>query len=154
VGRVSPIAPPATRHYLRIWTRRDRRREFGLRRRWTWQVAHKVYLVSVTPLTGDPILVDKMKSSGKVELLTEYSTKRIIGQRVVEGVEIQGLDDKTPRRLDVQGVFIEIGLLPNSDLVVDTSMSTRPRDPRRLCVPDGNCRVFAAGDVTDVPSSR
>ncbi|MBN2224018.1 MAG: FAD-dependent oxidoreductase [Deltaproteobacteria bacterium] len=115
-------------------------------------VARKVYLISITPLTGDPILVDKLKSSGKVEVFTEYSTNRIIGQQVVEGIEIQGLDEKKTRRLDVQGVFIEIGLLPNSDLVVDTLNVNKTGE----ILVDCECRtgisgVFAAGDVTDVP---
>ena len=43
------------------------------------KVARKVYLVSSTPLTGDPILVDKVKSSDKVEVFTEHVTKKIIG---------------------------------------------------------------------------
>jgi alkyl hydroperoxide reductase subunit F len=116
------------------------------------KVARKVYLVSNTPLTGDAILVDKVKSSDKVEIFTEYATKKIIGERVVEGMEIQGLDDKTSKRLDVQGVFIEIGLLPNSDLVVDTLNVNKTGE----ILIDCECRtgitgVFAAGDVTDVP---
>ena len=70
----------------------------------------------------------------------------------MEGIEIQGLDDKTSRRLDVQGVFIEIGLLPNSDLVVDTLNVNKTGE----ILIDCECRtgipgVFAAGDVTDVP---
>jgi alkyl hydroperoxide reductase subunit F len=116
------------------------------------KVARKVYLVSTTPLTGDPILVDKVRSSGTVEVFTEHSTHRIIGGQSVEGIEIQGSDDKGPRRLDVQGVFIEIGLLPNSDLVVDTINVNRTGEIMIDC----SCRtgiagVFAAGDVTDVP---
>jgi alkyl hydroperoxide reductase subunit F len=116
------------------------------------KVARKVYLISITPLTGDPILVDKVKASDKVEIFTEYATKRIIGDRVVEGIEIQGLDEKAPKRLDVQGVFIEIGLLPNSDLVVDTLNVNKTGE----ILIDCECRtgiagVFAAGDVTDVP---
>jgi alkyl hydroperoxide reductase subunit F len=116
------------------------------------KVAQKVYLISLTPLTGDPILIDKVRSSGRVEVVTEHSTNRIIGTKVVEGIEIQGLDDKKPKRLDVQGVFIEIGLLPNSDLVVDTLNVNRTGE----IIIDCSCRtgmagVFAAGDVTDVP---
>ena len=116
------------------------------------KVAHKVYVVSLTPLTGDPILIDKVKSSDNVEILTEYTTNKVIGAQVVEGIEIASLDDKAPRRLDVQGVFIEIGLLPNSDLVVDTLNVNRTGEIMIDC----SCRtgiagVFAAGDVTDVP---
>jgi NADH-dependent peroxiredoxin subunit F len=116
------------------------------------KVARKVYLVSITPLTGDPILVGKVKSSGKIEVFIEHSTQKIVGERVVEGVEIQGLDNKTSKLLPVQGVFIEIGLLPNSDLVVDT---LNVNGAGEILI-DCGCRtgiagIFAAGDVTDVP---
>jgi alkyl hydroperoxide reductase subunit F len=116
------------------------------------KVATKVYLVSLTKLTGDPILIDKVSSSDKVEILTEYTTQKIVGERVVEGIEVRPLDKGEVRRLDVQGVFIEIGLLPNSDLVIDTLFVNKIGE---ISV-DRECRtgmagVFAAGDVTNVP---
>jgi alkyl hydroperoxide reductase subunit F len=115
-------------------------------------VANKVYLISITPLTGDPILVDKLKASGKAEVFIEHKTNRIVGDRVVEGIEIQGLDDKQSKTLSVQGVFIEIGLLPNSDLVVDTLNVNKTGEILIDCeCKTGISGVLAAGDVTDVP---
>jgi alkyl hydroperoxide reductase subunit F len=54
--------------------------------------------------------------------------------------------------LDVQGVMIEIGLMPNSELFADTLETNQKRE----IVVDSRCRtnvdgVFACGDVTDVP---
>jgi alkyl hydroperoxide reductase subunit F len=116
------------------------------------KVARKVYIVSITPLTGDPILIDKLKSSANVEIFTEYTTLKIIGERVVEGVEIGRLEESETKRLDVQGVFIEIGLLPNSDLVVDTLAVNKVGEIQINCECEtGLAGVFAAGDVTDVP---
>jgi alkyl hydroperoxide reductase subunit F len=116
------------------------------------KVAQKVYVVSLTPLTGDAILQDQVLSSAKVEVFTEYKILRIVGDSAVTGLEIESLKTGEARTLDVQGVFVEIGLLPNSALVVDTLETNRIGE----IVIDSRCHtgvagVFACGDVTDVP---
>jgi alkyl hydroperoxide reductase subunit F len=116
------------------------------------KVARKVYLISLTPLTADPILQDKVMPLSGVEVLTEYKIRRILGDSTVEGVEIESLKTGDVKRIDVQGVLVEIGLLPNSELVVDSLQTNRIGE----IVVDSGCRtgvsgVFACGDVTDVP---
>jgi alkyl hydroperoxide reductase subunit F len=116
------------------------------------KVAKQVYVVSLTPITGDPILKDKVAHSPNVEILTEHEILRIVGESGVEGIEIKSLTTGKGRMLDVQGVMIEIGLMPNSELFVDT-LETNERGE---IVIDSRCRtgvagVFACGDVTDVP---
>ncbi len=115
------------------------------------KVARKVYMVSLTPLTGDQILQDKVMTSPKVEVFTEYKIIRIVGDSAVEGLETQSIETGELRNHDVQGIIIEIGLLPNSELVVDTLETNRIGE----IVIDSRCRtgvagVFACGDVTDV----
>jgi len=116
------------------------------------KVANKVYMVSLTPLTGDQIIQDKVRNSSKVTIYTEYDTTRIIGSSAVEGLEIKSLGTEEVSTLKVEGVFIEIGLLPNSDFVLDTLETTRQGE----IVIDDVCRtgvsgVFACGDVTGIP---
>jgi alkyl hydroperoxide reductase subunit F len=116
------------------------------------KVARKVYVVSLTPLTGDPILQEQVMKSAKVEVFTEYKILRIVGDSAVTGLEMESLKTGEARTLDVQGVFVEIGLLPNSALVVDTLETNRIGE----IVVDSRCHtgvagVFACGDVTDVP---
>jgi len=116
------------------------------------KVARKVYMVSLTPLTGDQILQDKVVSSPKVEVFTEHEILRIVGDSAVEGLEIKSLSTGEAKRLSVAGIIIEIGLLPNSGLVVDTVQTNRVGE----IVIDSRCGtgvsgVFACGDVTDVP---
>ncbi|MGD8513246.1 MAG: FAD-dependent oxidoreductase [Deltaproteobacteria bacterium] len=116
------------------------------------KVARKVYVVSLTPLTGDPILQDQVLGADKVEVFTEYKILRIVGDSAVTGLEMESLKTGEARTLDVQGVFVEIGLLPNSELVVDTLETNRIGE----IVVDSRCHtgvagVFACGDVTDVP---
>ena len=116
------------------------------------KVAQKVYMVSLTPLTGDAILQDKVKGSPKVEIFTEYKILRIVGESTVEGIEIESIKTGETNRLKIDGIIVEIGLLPNSQMVVDT-LETNPVGE---IVIDSSCRtgvagVFACGDVTDVP---
>ncbi|MDY6989706.1 MAG: FAD-dependent oxidoreductase [Thermodesulfobacteriota bacterium] len=70
----------------------------------------------------------------------------------VEGLEMEALETGEAKTLKVQGVFVEIGLLPNSELMVDTLRTNRVGE----IIVDTRCRtgvagVFACGDVTDVP---
>lgn len=116
------------------------------------KVATRVHLVSLTPLTGDAILKEKVEGMEKVDIYTEYNTTRIIGEQSVTGIEIESLKDGRKQTLDTDGVFIEIGLLPNSDLIIDTLTTNRIGE----ITVDSECRtgmtgVFAAGDVTNVP---
>jgi len=116
------------------------------------KVARKVYVVSLTPLTADQILQDKVTSAPNVEIFTEYKITRVLGDTAVEGLEMEALETGEAKTLKVQGVFVEIGLLPNSQLVVDTLRTNRVGE----IVVDTRCRtgvagVFACGDVTDVP---
>ncbi len=116
------------------------------------KVADKIYMVSLTPLTGDQIIKNKVKGSSKVKIHTKHDTIRIIGEKAVEGIEIKSLETGDLSLLDVEGVFIEIGLLPNSDLVIDT-LATNNQGEIEI---DPVCRtgvagVFACGDVTNVP---
>jgi alkyl hydroperoxide reductase subunit F len=116
------------------------------------KVAKNVYMVSLTPLTGDEILQDKVLGSPGVEVFTEYKIIRIVGDSAVEGIEIESLKTGDVKRLDVQGVMVEIGLLPNSEIVIDTLETNGIGE----IVVDSRCGtgisgVFACGDVTDVP---
>ena len=116
------------------------------------KIAKKIYIVSLTPLTGDKILVDKVCASPKTQIFTEYETTAITGESFVEGIEIKSLKNDESKKIDVEGVFIEIGLLPNSDLFIDAISTNR----RGEILTDNMCRtgiagVFACGDVTDIP---
>jgi alkyl hydroperoxide reductase subunit F len=116
------------------------------------KVARKIYMVSLTPITGDEILKDKVMNSPKVEIFTKYKILQIEGESTVEGIEIESLETGEKKRFNVQGVIVEIGLLPNSELVLDTMEINRIGE----IVIDSRCRtgvagIFACGDVTDVP---
>ncbi|MDP8235987.1 MAG: glutaredoxin 3 [Candidatus Erginobacter occultus] len=115
-------------------------------------IANRVYLISREGLAGDRILQDKVKSSEKINCLLNHEPVEIHGSKGVEGLTIRDLEEGKNQRLEVEGVFIEVGLAPNSDFVLDL-VETNPAG-EILTGRDGSTGVhgvFAAGDVTDGP---
>ena len=113
-------------------------------------LANKIYLVVRSDsLKGDKVMIDKVKASPKVEILYNSSATEIIGVKLVKGMKI---DQKgTLREIVVQGVFIEIGYIPNTEFLKDF---VELNSDGEILI-DSNNRtnipgVFAAGDCTDV----
>ncbi len=119
------------------------------------KIAEHVDLVSLTPLTGDDILIDRLSGANNLSLFTEYQTEKIEGQDLVEEVLIKDLKTGEKKKLDVTGVFIEIGLVPNSDpvsgLIELNKWGEVPITPSCETEIPG---LYAAGDVTDVPEKQ
>ena len=113
-------------------------------------LARKVYLISRAGWNGDPILQDKVSAAERVEALVSHHPVEIHGSEQVEGLTVTDLTTGATQRLDVRGVFIEIGLYPNTEFVLDL-LDTNEHgeikvDSRGSTGING---VFAAGDVTD-----
>ncbi len=119
------------------------------------KIAEHVDLVSLTPLTGDPILIEQLGSAQNLSTFTEYQTEAIEGEGLVKGMRVKGLKSGEEKRLDVTGVFIEIGLVPNSELVRELIKLNKwgevPITPACETEIPG---LYAAGDVTDVPEKQ
>ncbi|MCX5687258.1 MAG: FAD-dependent oxidoreductase [Candidatus Omnitrophica bacterium] len=116
-------------------------------------IANKVYLINMTDkFTGDPIMQEKIKSNPKVKILHNTRVESIAGDKFVKGisVDIQGKKDI----LNVKGVFIEIGLMPNSWFVKGLDKNEKG-EIKVNCANETNVLgVFAAGDVTSVPEKQ
>lgn len=113
-------------------------------------IAEKVYLVSMEGWTGDQILRDKAGASEKIIPFKYHQPVEIHGTDRVEGLTIKDLESGETRRLKVGGVFIEVGLAPNSGFALDL-VETNPVGEIKT---DRNGEtgvngIFAAGDVTD-----
>lgn len=119
------------------------------------KIAEHVDLVSLTPLTGDAILVDKLADAKNLSIFTEHQTEKIEGQDFVKGVLIKDLKSGERKRLEVTGVFIEIGLVPNSEpvsgLVELNKWGEVPINCSCETIVPG---LYAAGDVTDIPEKQ
>ncbi len=119
------------------------------------KIAEHVDLVSLTPLTGDPILVGQLVDTKNLNIYTEYQTEEIQGQGLVDGVLIKDLKSGEEKQLNVTGVFIEIGLVPNSDPVKGLiELNKWGEVPINCANETGIPGLYAAGDVTDVPEKQ
>jgi len=119
------------------------------------KIAEHVDLVSLTPLTGDAILIDKLKKAKNLDIFLEYQTERIEGQKFVDGILIKNLKSDEEKRLDVTGIFIEIGLVPNSDPLKKIIKLNKSGEVPINCSCETELPgLYAAGDVTDVPEKQ
>jgi len=112
-------------------------------------IAKKVHVVSRGPWSGEEWLRDKAAAAPGVRPLTGYEPVEIRGGETVEQLVIRDVETHKLRTLVVDGVFIEVGLSPNSALVLDLARTNQ----RGEVVVDewgdtGVRGVFAAGDVT------
>lgn len=102
---------------------------------------------------ADQVLLDKLATLGNTTLVTNARTARIEGDGTgVEGLVFEDRTSGEERRLDLAGVFVQIGLVPNSAFVRDVVDTNRWGE----ILIDDKCRtsqpnIYAAGDVTTVP---
>ena len=119
------------------------------------KIAEHVYLISLTPLTGDQILIDKVTGATNLTMFLEHEVLEIKGESRVEGIKIRDLKSKQERELDVGGIFVEIGLIPNSEPFKGIVRLNRLEEIEVNCANEtGVTGLFAAGDVTNVPEKQ
>ena len=114
--------------------------------------ASKIYLIIRSEvLKGDPITQEKVKANPKVEIVWNAVTQEVLGKDFVTGLKYQDAKTGEAKELAVDGVFVEIGLIPNSDFVKDLvdrdiygSVKADTRTQATSCP-----GIWAAGDVTD-----
>jgi len=116
-------------------------------------VAHVTLLEFDPALRADAVLQKKLRSLPNVTVLTQAQTTEVTG----DGEKVNGLVYKDrasgeTHRIELEGIFVQIGLLPNTDWLKGT-LDLSPRgeiaiDARGQTSMPG---VFAAGDCTTVP---
>jgi alkyl hydroperoxide reductase subunit F len=104
---------------------------------------------------ADEALQGRIKQGGKVTLLDYHQLSTIEGAERVTGVVVTDRETETEERIEATGIFIEVGLLPNSDMVKDL---VDLNDQGEVIV-DCLCRtsvegLYGAGDVTTVPHKQ
>ncbi len=116
-------------------------------------VEHVTLIEFLDQLKADAVLVNKLRSLANVTIITHAQTTEIHG----DGQKVNALSYKdratgTTHRLDLAGVFVQIGLVPNTDFLKGVLETSRFGE----IVIDERCHtsvpgVFAAGDATTVP---
>ena len=116
-------------------------------------VSHVTLLEFDDKLRADEVLQKKLRSLGNVTIITSALTQEVLG----DGQKVTGLVYKDrvggdAHRIELEGIFVQIGLLPNTEWLKG-SVALSPRgeividDRGQTSVPG----VFAAGDCTTVP---
>lgn len=110
--------------------------------------AKKLYLVHRSQLRADEVSQEKLRENGKVEILLETEVKSLQGASRLERMEILDKAFGETRELAVDGIFVNIGVSPNTALFRDElelaeDGRIRASEDCRTNVPG----VFAAGDV-------
>ncbi len=119
------------------------------------KIAEHVDLISLTPLTGDAILIEKLAKAKNLSIFTEHQTKKIEGQGFVSDILVKDLKSGKDKQLKVSGVFIEIGMVPNSKPVRElVELNKKGEVPVNCACETTVPGLYAAGDVTDVPEKQ
>ncbi len=109
-------------------------------------------LVRGTELKGDSVTQDKVKSHPKVKIIYGAVPTEVLGEKVVNSVKYQDKATGQTKEIQAQGLFVEIGSLPNSDFVKElvtlnpgNEIVVDHKTQQSSCV-----GIWAAGDVSDV----
>lgn len=119
-------------------------------------VAAKVYLISLHGYTAEPIVIEKLKELAQPVIeFSGYTTTEVKGTQAVETLIITNNETKEQTELTVQGVFVEIGLLPNTEYCQGILNFNNYREVVTDCRARTNIPgLFAAGDVTNGPDKQ
>lgn len=113
----------------------------------------KVYLIHRRDeLRGTKVLQDELMAKENVEILYSHVVKEICGDGNVEKLILEDVKSGEKKELPVNGVFIAVGIHPDSELV----KGLVEMDPAGYVVADETCAtsvsgIFAAGDVRKKP---
>ncbi len=117
--------------------------------------ATEIHLVSLTPLTADAVLVERLNGNSKVKQHLEHTVVEVRGGPIVDRILLEAVRSKQRFEIPVSGVFIEIGLEPNVDFLGDLVARNEAGEVKIDCY----CRtdvpgLYAAGDVSSVPEKQ
>lgn len=119
------------------------------------KIAEHVYLISITPLTADPVLIERANKVANLTVLTEHEVVEVQGDRTLEGVAVRSGKSGEVRQLPVAGLFVQVGMMPNSGIVKGLVRLNRLGEVRITPRCETNVPgLFAAGDVTDIPEKQ
>lgn len=113
-------------------------------------VEHVTVLEFASELKADSVLQDRLHSLPNVNVLTNVQTKEITGTDSVNGITYIDRDTNEEHHVELAGVFVQIGLVPNTDWLGDSVERNKfgeiVVDKRGATNVPG---VFAAGDCSD-----
>ncbi|WP_027962634.1 alkyl hydroperoxide reductase subunit F [Halomonas halodenitrificans] len=117
-------------------------------------VGHVTLIEFMDEMRADDVLQKKLRSMPNVEIILGARTTEVNGDgKRVNGLTFEERASGEIRKIDLEGVFVQIGLVPNTEWLQDSPIELSERgeivvDARGMTSVPG---IFAAGDVTTVP---
>ncbi len=118
-------------------------------------VAKEIHLVSLGELTGDPVIVERVKCFENLHIYEGFKVLEMVGDSSLSGITIRKTGEEETRNIPVRGAFISIGLQPN---IFPVAHLVKSNDRGEIMIgPDCSTScpgLFAAGDVTNAFGKR
>ncbi|MGB3807078.1 MAG: alkyl hydroperoxide reductase subunit F [Erythrobacter sp.] len=120
-------------------------------------VGHVTLIEFDTQLRADEVLQRKLRSLDNVEIIVNGQTTAITGDgKKVDGLKLKDRETGEERDIELEGVFVQIGLVPNTEWLADSGIELSQYGE---IVVDGHGAtnlpgVYAAGDATTVPHKQ
>ncbi|MCK7597421.1 alkyl hydroperoxide reductase subunit F [Microbulbifer sp. CAU 1566] len=117
-------------------------------------VKHVTVLEFADTLRADEVLVRKARSMANIDIIINAQTTEVLGDgSKVNGLQYTDRVSGESKKLELAGVFVQIGLVPNTEFLKDSGLAMNRMgeieiDSRGATSMPG---VFAAGDATTVP---
>ncbi len=121
------------------------------------ELASQLYIIHQTdkPVGSEEsidLLLQNKNNSNKISFISNSIVKAINGNSKVESLTLYNSKTKSESKLDVDGIFVEMGYVARTDIVKDLVKLNGSKE----IIVDKYCStsskgIFAAGDVTDVP---
>lgn len=116
------------------------------------KIANSVTIVHRSKFRADQIVIDKLMTFENVTVHLETEILEVKGEGLMSGIVVKDKATDTERFIEANGLFVEIGYLPNSGFVSDfVALNDRGEIKVNALNETSVPGVFAAGDVTDVP---
>jgi thioredoxin-disulfide reductase len=112
------------------------------------------YIINKNPsFKGDKVLIEQLERKENIKIIYNALTQEIYGDKFVKGIKYLDTVSNTIQDINVDGVFIHIGMKPNSEFIPDSWNVKNTYGEiiiNKLC--ETNITgLFAGGDVTDIP---
>ncbi|PSU66927.1 alkyl hydroperoxide reductase subunit F [Photobacterium phosphoreum] len=117
-------------------------------------VEHVTVLEFADTLRADQVLINKAESMPNIDIIKMAQTTEVVGDGTrVTGISYKDRHTDEIKHIELAGIFVQIGLVPNTEWLKESTVALTPRGEIEIGA-HGNTNVngiFAAGDVTTVP---
>jgi thioredoxin reductase len=117
------------------------------------EYADKVYIIARRDeFRAHPSTIEKISANAKIEIVSNTVIKEVQGEAFLEKVVLENVKNGEISELALQGIFIEIGAIPNTDILKDLveldEIGAVKIDP--LTQQTSHKNIWAAGDCTNI----